>query len=385
MEFLLWSVGQAVLMFVRFADRKVEDGTMKKKRLILPGLKRMKKWIRSTLKVEDSSSGDNQGMDDMDGTSYTVQLGEAFNARKDPEHLPPRNGWERFGNRLRTMSHFLRSKESVFGFRVACATMSIAIIAYLRNTQLFFVRQRVVWAMIMVSISMMRTAGQSIFNFVLRVCGTLVAGVASLVVWYIVDRRTAGVIVFLWIWMACGFYIVLKRPAFVVVGILSVVTAALIVGYELQTRKIGIAASESTGQPVYPIYLLAPYRLACVAGGLAVAYFWTVFPYPVSEQSELRKEVGRSLYLLANFYSVVHETMRARIRGDEGSPDDKSSPGRRLEKARHEVFSKQVLMLANLRTYSSFTKWQASIGGKFPKAQYDSIINHISGYEDRTM
>jgi hypothetical protein len=28
------------------------------------------------------------------------------------------------------------------------------------------------------------------------------------------------------------------------------------------------------------------------------------FPYPISESSELRKEVGATLYLLSNFYSV---------------------------------------------------------------------------------
>lgn len=55
--------------------------------------------------------------------------------------------------------------------------------------------------MIMVAISMTRTAGQSILQFGLRVTGTTVAMIGSYVIYYIVDGHTAGVIVFLWLWM----------------------------------------------------------------------------------------------------------------------------------------------------------------------------------------
>lgn len=34
--------------------------------------------------------------------------------------------------------------------------------------------------------------------------------------------------------------------------------------------------SESNGQPAYPTYELAPYRLATVAAGLFVAFIWTI-------------------------------------------------------------------------------------------------------------
>lgn len=89
-----------------------------------------------------------------------------------------------------------------------------------------------------------------------------------------------------------GFYIPLKRIDLVIAGIISVVTATMIVGYELQVRKIGVMASTSTtGQPAYPIYELGPYRLATVAGGLAVAFFWTIFPYPITER-KFNSKVG---------------------------------------------------------------------------------------------
>ena len=72
--------------------------------------------------------------------------------------------------------------------------------------------------MIMVAMSMVPTAGQSIFSFVLRVTGTVIAMIASFIVWYIVGQHTPGIIVFYWLFASCAFYIVLKKPRFVIVG-----------------------------------------------------------------------------------------------------------------------------------------------------------------------
>lgn len=218
--------------------------------------------------------------------------------------------------------------------------------------------------------------------------------VASFIVWYIVNGRKAGVIVFLFIWIAACFYIVIKKPAYVVIGIISAITVVLIVGFELQVDAIGRKASAATGQPYYPIYELAPYRLATVVGGLAIAYFWTVFPYSVTEHTELRHSVGSALYLSANFYSVIHETVKARTRGEANLlPDAKDSPYHRLEKMSSSLISKSHLIITAMRNSSSYSRWQLSIGGRFPKETYDGIIDEIErivrctaliGYASRT-
>jgi hypothetical protein len=378
MEQLLYSTGQTVLDFVRYADHVAAKGKLSKNRLIIPGGKRLWKWAKSVLSAEDSHDDDNMG--DIHTQNNILQLGEAYRLRKDPEHLPPSTMFQKFGDKIRIIPWFLRSFESTYGFRVACATMTIAIVAFLHDTQTFFTQQRLVWAIIMVNLSMSPTSGQSIFSFVLRILGTTIAMVASLLIWYIPDQKTPGVIVFLFIFVSMAFYIPIKMFRFRVVGIISIVTTTLIIGYELQVRKVGEAVATSNGQLFYPIYLLAPYRLATVSGGIAVAFIWTFFPYPISEHSVLRQSLGASLYLLANYYSIIHETISGRMRGDEGDYLLKSSAGRKLEKARHKVFSKQMLMLAGLRTYSEFLRWEVPIGGRFPKKQYDSIILCVEKY-----
>lgn len=170
MEFLLWSTGRAVLALVQFADKKVEDGTMKKRRLISPGLNRLEKWVTRSLKVEDA--GMEHTPDSTEAGGGSIYTGDSFRAAKDPEHLPPSNAWQRSTNVLRQFSRLLGSPESAFGFRVACATLSIGVVAYLKDTQVFFNEQRLVWAMIMVAIGMTTTAGSGVFGFFGRTVGT---------------------------------------------------------------------------------------------------------------------------------------------------------------------------------------------------------------------
>ncbi len=105
-----------------------------------------------------------------------------------------------------------------------------------------------------------------------------------------------------------------------------------------------------------------------------MAFIWTIFPYPLTDRSWLRKDLGNTLYLLANYYSVVHSTLGARIHGTEGDMDSKDSPGRQLEKVRHKIFGKLMMLLPSLRAHAEWQKWELTIGGKFPKSTYDAII-----------
>jgi hypothetical protein len=159
--------------FMRFAHSKIADGTMKRNRLIYPKIA-LHKWLSISRKP-----------DDKDLTPYTQN--NAHEEYPDPEHLPPRNPWERASTILRYISHLIKSEESIFGFRVAAASFCVGILAYLHQTQDFFIRQRCIWAMIVIVIGMTRIAA------------TVVSLALSLMVWYIPDQKTAGVLVLLYL------------------------------------------------------------------------------------------------------------------------------------------------------------------------------------------
>jgi len=73
-----------------------------------------------------------------------------------------------------------------------------------------------------------------------------------LITWYIVDAHVPGIFVFLYLFQAFTLYFLVKYPQFIPAVIICLVTQVLVIGYELQVLKLGIARSESTGQPYYP-------------------------------------------------------------------------------------------------------------------------------------
>lgn len=166
-------------------------------------------------------------------------------------------------------------------------------------------------------------------------------------------------------------------PQYFGASVISIVTLNIIIGYELQVRKLGIPAAESNGQPYYPIYIFGPYKLTAVAAGCAISFFWVIFPYPITAKSQLRKLLGRSLFVLAKFYSCMHTTIELWLGSNLGDAKDPDSPGHRLQKSRHKTFKEEMMLLTALRMHSHFSTFEPPIGGKFPKKIYDDIIAEI--------
>ncbi|KAL3457126.1 MFS transporter [Aspergillus heterothallicus] len=357
------SLLKAATDFISFADGKVADGTMQRSRIIFPRISIIE-WLSL------SKKGDNEGPATSSQDTETRKY-------PDPEHLPPSNAWEKASTVLRHISHLIKSEESVFGFRVAAASFCVGILAYLHQTQDFFVRQRCIWAMIVIVIGMSPTSGQTMLGFVTRIAATVVSLALSLMVWYIPDQKTAGVIVFLYLANVFEYYFYITKPQLFGPSVIAIVTLNVIVGYELQIRKLGLEAGTSNGQPYYPIYLFGPYKLAAVAAGCAISFFWVIFPYPVSSKSTLRTAIGRSLFILAKFYSCMHTTIELWMNGELGNIQDSRSASRRLERARHAIFREEMVLLNSLRTLSHFSRFEPPVGGRFPKAAYDNIIAEI--------
>ncbi|GAM88916.1 hypothetical protein ANO11243_069500 [Dothideomycetidae sp. 11243] len=378
MDYSLEALAGRIYDFCIYVDQKAESGKLKKKRLVVPGYKRTRKYFKEIWKSDiDHYHDETTGLvSEQGGQASQIYLGAAYHKRRDPEHLPPTTTLEKIGDQMRKIPHFLRSKESVFGLRVGLATMCAAIIGLVSPTRTFYIGHRGFWAQIMVAISMAPSAAQSVFGFSLRLFGTFAAMCSAYVVWYIVDGKIPGIIVLYWFVIQWGFFVIFKFPKFLPVGMIFSVTNTLIIGYGIQTAKVGIAKSESSGQNYYPTYLLAPYRLATVMAGLALAWIWTVFPFPLTEHSELRRDLGSALYLLANYNSIMDEVIAARIRGDIDMSHP-TSPFMLLSKARNKVYAKSTLTLQALRMHVMFLKFEMPIGGRFPKEVYVRLITRM--------
>lgn len=192
MDHLQHDLLHATLDLIKFADIKVSDGTMKRSRLIFPKQGSIWNWMTSSFTKQPPRR--QSTISDL--STYQDPTPEPF---PDSETLPPSNVFEKASSILRQISRLIRSEKSMFGFRVAAAAFCVGIVAYLHQTQEFFIRQRGIWAMIVIVIGMSPTSGQTMFGFVARIAATVVSLALSLIVWYIVDGRTPGVIVFLYL------------------------------------------------------------------------------------------------------------------------------------------------------------------------------------------
>lgn len=188
MEHLQDEVLEAVHGLLKLAERKVNTDSMHRNRLIFP--------THQIFSLEHLSWLLPVHSPDSSVTSYGLARP---GSKMDAEHLPPTDWFERSSHHLRNIPRLLISSYSVFGARVALATLTVALLAFIRQTHEFFTKERIIWAMIVIVIGMKAESGASTFGYFARIAGTTVSLVLSLIVWYIVDARTHGVLVFLYL------------------------------------------------------------------------------------------------------------------------------------------------------------------------------------------
>lgn len=191
MENLICSIAIAVHELVIFADLKSKDGTMARKRLLLPSIGQFSA-TQGTAATEDvtltlDASSDYADVKELGvGEATTIQ-----SKAKDPQHLPPRNKWERYTDHLRAIPRLMKSKESAFGLRMALAAFSVGVLAYLEKTWEFYYQQRLIWPLIVILVAMNVSSGESTFKLIAQAIGAVAAMVLSFICWYIADGKAA--------------------------------------------------------------------------------------------------------------------------------------------------------------------------------------------------
>ncbi|KAE8382518.1 hypothetical protein BDV26DRAFT_299438 [Aspergillus bertholletiae] len=347
MQAMLESTGKCVLKFVQAADRIRGDEKAFKNALRYPSLPTLKLWARTLFMTQ------NTDVDMMDRQAKS-SFGELYHGFKDLERVPSTTLWERLVSNIERSYRFFGSEESQLGFRAACATMSIGIVAFLQSGQEFFIKQRLLWASITVAVAFTPSSGSATRGLIWRIVGTVVAMVLSIVNYYIF-------------------------PRYLIAGLLALVTHVLIIGYELQVRKIGHKAAETNGQPVYPIYQLAPYRLLTVIGGCFSAFIWTIFPSVVTDAYRIRTKLGLAFELLGHYYTcsqAVWDIDLTALAGYDSLPPI-SQQRAELVKMRVKLFSQILVLLEEVKLHLNDSSWDLQLGAKFPKQKYAQIAYHI--------
>ncbi|CZR56399.1 uncharacterized protein PAC_06287 [Phialocephala subalpina] len=375
-QHMLYTTGIAVIELSKFSDVIVAQGIMSRNRLIVPSFRRLGKWFLSVFDTADAVLAD----DDRPSSKQETRLiyGTANRTTRNIEHLPPRNAYERFGIRVRRFQEFLKGPEFSFGFRSALATMSCAILAYLHQTQEIFTHYRLIWSVIIAAIGANMSAGQSGLSYVLRILGSFAALIICYAVWYIPDGKVPGVIVIMWFASFLQMYFLIRWPKYIIGWLVILITEVLSIGYELQVKKIGVKAAESTGIYVFPPYYVAALRVACVLWGTVASIIFTYLPYPITARSLLRKDMAVVMHLLASYHAVVHSSIKARLRGSEGNVMDKTSRGRVLSHTRKAMFNKMMVLSSSVKHNVYLQKYEPGLGGRFPVAIFTDILSQLA-------
>lgn len=191
---------------VVYVDSKIADGTLTKKRFILPRGAHLKKWVGSFFREDDASNSPDSTIETLNSTQPIKQK-QKKKIKNDPEHLPPTNLYERIGDAIRKFPRFMKSSHSIHGLRVACAIMTVAIGFYIKTSSHWYSWNRVLWALFAVILTMNQSAGQSLHLFFCRLAGTAIALCVSYAIYYMVVGIPAGVIVLLWVYfLAVGYF-----------------------------------------------------------------------------------------------------------------------------------------------------------------------------------
>lgn len=143
---------------------------------------------------------------------------------------------------------------------------------------------------------------------------------------------------------------------------------------------MGHEASESNGQPYYPLYLFSPYKLLAVFIGCVVSFIWVMLPSPITAKSKVPKLMGQGFFTLGRLYSAMHATINLWITSHQNPPGSEASytavtyPQEELRAIIRDLYKKQVRFLEALKMHSHFATYEPPVGGKFPAQIYGSMI-----------
>lgn len=112
-----------------------------------------------------------------------------------------------------------------------------------------------------------------------------------------------------------------------------------------------------------------------ILAGVGIAFFWTIFPYPILESQELPKRFGDAIFTLAELHMGVHMAVYSKIDGLGDAQDhSETTPF-------DDVFALEkrlVYELTALRMVLDNSQFEIHIANPFPKDTYEAILAKLA-------
>lgn len=170
MHNLFHHIANIILELAKFTDSKNPGIT--EKHLVIPTTHRLWKLLRQLGKV-DGLQDDCENTGGQTSSVIGTDLARVVSRRTVQKS---RRSWRKVLRPVTTsmikVSKIIGSRESLFGFRVAMAVMSVVLVGLLQPTQTWFYNQRGLWALVFIPYSMAPNSGETISMLLFRLVGS---------------------------------------------------------------------------------------------------------------------------------------------------------------------------------------------------------------------
>ncbi|KAJ6556814.1 hypothetical protein DFH09DRAFT_987191 [Mycena vulgaris] len=294
---------------------------------------------------------------------------EEENYRRDPDSRPPTNALQKLMHFIHHIYLWTGTAEAIFTFKYVFISIALWLPAVFRSSANFYYVEKGIWALIMAQTTINIYASDQIFNYVTRLAGTFVGLGFGLVAWYAGNGTSNGnpygaaaafgVCVFPLIFLR-----VFAPERFLAGNVMCCATFALVVGYSWIDGHSVQFASPGIGWSV------AWKRWALVVTGSAASFIVMMFPSK-SGRKAVRQRNAASIASLSTVYGFLLSAWIG-VRADA----DAQLPSTAAWTA---AFRGRLMSLAEemhtIRELTDLAKWEGSIRGKWPAAEYTKLVN----------
>ncbi|CUM66035.1 uncharacterized protein PRCAT00003689001 [Priceomyces carsonii] len=232
--------------------------------------------------------------------------------RRDPDALPPSSIFHLLGIKFVKLYKIILHRHLWFWIRTAGCSVIAATPYFCRTTAHWYYSNRLIWLVIMTTISTSENTGESVYVFIAKLFYTFFGCLLGMVCWYISTGSGNGnyygycavtAVVYLYLCYYRHFSVHLSpMPA-----VLYAVTSALVLGTSWVDAKHIYLANIGAG------FEVAYTRFISVIIGLTIGLIPTLFPKPHTSKAEIRFILSRTVEEVGNLHCSVSKFAFERI------------------------------------------------------------------------
>jgi hypothetical protein len=352
-------IGEVVLSLVQ----TVAETSARRQKVRLWGPSSLRHVVKALLKGrrknEEQAFGEEQK---NDTDSVDDDAHEEHNL--DPDSHPPTNLLQRFMHILHSFLQWTKTAEALFVFRYMLLSILLWLPAVFKHSAHFYYVNKGIWSLIMAQTILTVYAGDQIFNFVIRIGGTLLGLTMAILIWYIGNGGGKGspyglAASYAVLIIPVMFVRLFAPPQYLPGVILGTATVALVIGYSWIDGHLPVLSNPGIGGNV------AWRRWTLIMIGCVATFIVMMLP-PKSGRKAVRLRTAASIDALGHTYTTL---MSAWIMEDDMRDDAPFHSSNWVKGFRRQLIgvtnqilaSKQQMMLAS---------WEGSVRGRWPHEEY---------------